>query len=266
MSSYKGVKIDNLLTLSSAVNSSLAGAGSGMPKSDLPVHNFEKPYPLGIKYKGTDISEYLKSFYKDYNSSGTFTETLPINGVNFKHISAYGWGGGGGGGGRGGQGKGCGPPVNGKTNNGGYGGTGGAGAFVAIERYPITGNTVTIKVGYGGNPGYKGSDQNKLGGKCGGSGNNGTPGDDGGTSDIYINGNQVVSAPGGTGGGGGGSGNKSSNGGNGGDGYTPTSRIASGFAGAVNPGGSYPNRNSGNGGGNEQGGTGGFVRVYYHYQ
>jgi hypothetical protein len=264
---YKGVNINNLLVSSETTNTSLDGAGTAMPKSPIPRYSFEKPFFLNIKYKDIDISEYVTSYYKDYNTtSGVITETLPINGVNFKHISAYGWGGGGGGGGCGGKGLTVGFRNSPKHNDGGNGGSGAAGGFVAIQRYPI-GNTIEIGVGIGGTAGTNGNDKENQTGK-GGNGNSGTNGN---STYIKINNITVINAYGGTGGTGGIGGSDSAAGGNGSDGTTTSSNIVSDYIGTLTAGGAYPNRNSGNGGTgckkntNITSGNNGFIRIYYHY-
>jgi hypothetical protein len=270
--SYKGISIDKLLTLTVINNSYLAGAGTNIPKSPKPTYSFEKPILLNIKYKGTDISEYVTSYYKDYNTSGVITETLPIKtetapiyGVNFKHISAYGWGGGGGGGGRGGDGR----DGGGDTKSGGAGGAGGNGAFVAIERYPISEKPIEISVGSGGNGGYRGNDRGNSAGKGGDAIN----GNSGNASYIKINNITVINAPGGNAGVGGNAGTSKNNGDNGANGNTDASTRVNDYKGTLTEGNtSYPKRNGGNGGsgganGDQSGfnGNSGFIRIYYHY-
>jgi hypothetical protein len=252
--SYKGVNLNSIYHGGNEI-------GLGKYKFLKSSGDFDRNLPTGIKVGASDISNLASARIIDYGVGGN--QKVDLGGINYKHISAVGWGGGGGGGGNGGKGYKC-CCGSGRSNGGGGGAGGGNGGYFKIRRYPLPklkDSTITISVGGGGANGNHGGNHNNCNGGKGGDGGGGGPGGD---TNIHVDGTHIAWAQGGGGGGAGNAGTSGGGGNNGGAGGTGGTNYASGYSYSNLSGGL--GQNSGWAGGVATAGTGGYCRIYLHYE
>jgi hypothetical protein len=211
---YKGTNIADLIqTTGNTTNSFGFNNFPQQNTGQTYISKINKPFDFMYKKNGEDIANSCNAYFLEYTGTSanvqgtttTVTQSMNINNVGFKHISAYVWGGGGGGGGGGGA-------MNYYTKNGGTGRVGGDGGYAAVTNFKVNTSDIIVQYGRGGNGGGGGSktaspDQNV-------SGPDGTAGGAGVRSYIALSDNTVIiNAEGGNGGDGGEGGNAFSNGG-----------------------------------------------------
>jgi hypothetical protein len=279
---YQGIPVSSLTEPAGTPSTSVPGF-SGFPLQQ-PIQNYTStvtnPFPLSYLYQNTSNNKFddVAVNYCTAYTTGPLTGNGTIPSINipgsnpivqYKHISAYGWGGGGGGGGGGGAYTGN------PFHTGGNGGNGAAGAYAGTVQARINATTINYTVGTGGSGGKAGGkNPNASAGK-------GTPGSPGNNTTITI-GNAILTAPGGNGGTGGQGGNVPSDGANGGSGNIPTSDVNSGSIQnpplPETPSYNWPAQNSGNAGSGGNGSNGnsnsanrgnagspGYLQIYFIY-
>jgi len=214
---YGNQDIYYLLNSTGASNS---GSYIGFPISNVLNYKSRIAFPKLLNYQinGIDLSNSNQAYTIDFpafSSSVDITYNISriINGISFKHISAYCIGGSGGGGGGSGGAKG--PP----SHSGGKGAPGAQGGYAAIVQYPLGNSNISLTLGAWGKIGVEGNTGSK-------SGNDGTPGGVGGATNLTID-NLLLSA---SGGGGGNAGNNGNSGGDGNAGTTQPTAASNVFA------------------------------------
>lgn len=271
---FKGINISNLTTTGGT--QTVPGFTGFPPQLTTNVQpqytsTVTNPFPLNYIYNSNsqDVANYCTAYTIGLSSSGTIS--MPLNGVTYKHISAYGWGGGGGGGGGGGAYTGV------HARNGGDGAAGKSGAYAATVQAPITSSTtLTYTIGSGGGGGSAGGKNSS------GPADPGTEGTSGKATNITVGSTSILMAPGGKDGNGAGGGNTTNGGGDGNNpGSTDSSSVNSGNLRTIDTpadGTVWPLQNSGNGGSGGSGGSvkdsanagksgaDGFLQIYFLYQ
>jgi hypothetical protein len=170
----------------------------------------DRPLDMGFQIKGEPVSSYLApstnfdagsmvATHVEYSTAGSHTAAVP-SWANKVRVIAIGGGGGQGGGGGCGWG---GVPL--KRHNGGAGSPGAPGNYIAYtsSSFNVSGGNISVTVGAAGNNGGGG---NARPSSSPGSGNGGSPGGTGESSNITY-GSISINAGGGGGGGGGNGGN-----------------------------------------------------------
>ena len=242
--------------------------------------NINKPFNFSFTDTGGDLASRCNAYFIGYgpnsNTKGSTTtsaqQSLNINYIQFKHISAYAWGGGGGGGGA--------NTYHLNQKNGGTGSRGDDGGYAAAVQVAVSNeNAFVVQYGGGGNGGNAGG---KTASQNTGAGD-GVDGGAGGNSYIQLHPSQttIIQANGGNGGEGGNGGNVGSggSGGSAGNNGTGVSAVGNSYVTTDQTTNTdWPARNTGNYGGGGTwaswngpsasagiSGNAGYVGIYFLY-
>lgn len=210
---YKGTNIADLIeTTGNTTNSFGFNNFPQQNTGQTYISKINKPFDFMYTKNGEDISNSCNAYFLEYTNQADFPsgqgnttnirQSMKINNVGFKHISAYAWGGGGGGGGGGGA-------HGWWTKNGGTGRDGGTGGYAAVTNFIANTSEIIVQAGRGGSLGNRGVKtnlefENAPDGQGGGKGV---------ASYIALSdGTKIIEAEGGNGGDGGNGGNDANNG------------------------------------------------------